>query len=109
MSDVFPVPENIRARALCSSREAYESMYAASISDPESFWREQASRIDWMEPFHTVKEVSYASDNVSIQWYLGGKTNASFNCLDRHLATRGDQTALIFEPDEKSDIPPRVG
>ena len=103
MPDVFPVPETMRARALCSSHASYQAMYEASISDPESFWREQASRIDWMEPFHTVKDVSYASDNVSIQWYLGGKTNASLNCLDRHLATRGDQTALIFEPDEPSD------
>jgi acetyl-CoA synthetase len=103
LSDVFPVPESIRARALCSSQAAYEAMYQTSISDPESFWRSQASRIDWMKPFHTVKDVSYASDNVSIQWYLGGKTNASFNCLDRHLSTRGNQTAFIFEPDESSD------
>ena len=85
------------------SREEYDRMYRESIDDPERFWGEQARRIHWFRPFDTVKESSFASDNVSIRWYEGGLTNASYNCLDRHLETRGDQTALIFEPDDPSE------
>jgi len=100
---IYPVPERIRERAHVSSFEAYQREYEESIADSESYWRNQASRIDWFEPFHTVKNVSFASRNVDINWFEGGKTNASYNCLDRHLESRGDQTALIFEPDDPGD------
>ena len=81
----------------------YEEMYAASISDPEGFWREQGQRIDWIKPFTQVKDVSYDFGNVNINWYADGTLNVSANCIDRHLATRADQTAIIWEPDSPED------
>ena len=81
----------------------YEEMYAASINDPEGFWGEHGKRIDWIKPYTKVKDTSYAHDDVHIRWYEDGTTNVSANCIDRHLATRGDQTAIIFEPDEPTD------
>lgn len=103
MSEIYPVPESMLKRSLCPGMESYRAMYESSVSNPELFWSEQANRIDWMTPFHTVKEVSFASHDVHIQWFLGGKTNASYNCLDRHLSSRAARTALIFEPDDPSD------
>ena len=96
----YAAREAFRRQAHLGSMEDYEALYQRSVDDPEAFWREQAQRIDWFRPFETVKEVSYASDDVHIRWYLGGQTNAAYNCLDRHLEARGDQTALIFEPDD---------
>jgi len=81
----------------------YEEMYAASIADPEAFWAEQARRIDWIKPFSKVKNVSYAHPDVSIKWFEDGTLNVSANCVDRHVATRGDQTAIIWEPDDPKD------
>ncbi|WP_415403508.1 acetate--CoA ligase [Tateyamaria sp. SN3-11] len=81
----------------------YDAMYAASISDPEAFWNEHGQRIDWIKPYTTVKDVSYDFGNVSINWYGDGTLNVSANCIDRHLATRGDQTAIIWEPDSPED------
>jgi len=83
-------------------------MYRRSIEDPEGFWREMADRVDWFEPFHTVKNVSFASKDLYIRWYEGGKLNASYNCVDRHLADRGDVTALIFEPDDPNEEPRHI-
>ena len=98
----YAVPEAFRARAHIQSREAYQAAYRHSIDDPDAFWAEQAQRIDWFGPFTSVRNFSYASANVAIRWYEGGATNASYNCLDRHLAERGDQTALIWERDDPS-------
>ncbi|MEX3014064.1 acetate--CoA ligase [Gymnodinialimonas hymeniacidonis] len=81
----------------------YEKMYAASIADPEAFWGEQGKRIDWIKPYTKVKDVSYAHEDVHIRWYEDGTLNVSANCIDRHLATRGDQTAIIWEPDSPDD------
>ncbi|MFY0597573.1 MAG: acetate--CoA ligase [Cognatishimia sp.] len=81
----------------------YNEMYAASIADPEGFWREQGKRVDWIKPFTQVKDVSYAFGEVNINWYADGTLNVSANCIDRHLATRGDQTAIIWEPDSPED------
>ncbi len=81
----------------------YQAMYDRSIKDPEGFWREQGQTIDWMTPFTKVSDVSYDKPNVSIKWYEDGTLNASVNCLDRHLATRGDQTAIIWEGDDPAD------
>ncbi|MEO1478553.1 MAG: acetate--CoA ligase [Bacteroidota bacterium] len=96
----YAPPEAFAASAHVSSHADYEALHQRSVADNEGFWREQAGRIDWFEPFHTVKNVSYDPKNVSIKWYEGGKLNASYNALDRHLDTRGNQTALIFEPDD---------
>ena len=81
----------------------YLALYQESIQDPEGFWRKQGQTIDWMTPFSTVSTVSYDKPDVSIKWYEDGTLNASVNCLDRHLATRGDQTAIIWEGDNPDD------
>ena len=81
----------------------YEAMYAASVTDPEAFWGEHGKRIDWIKPYTKVKDVSFDFGKVNINWYADGTLNVSANCIDRHLATRGDQTAIIWEPDSPED------
>ena len=81
----------------------YDVMYAASIADPEAFWGEHGKRIDWIKPYTKVKDTSFAKDDLHIRWYEDGTLNVAANCIDRHLATRGDKTAIIFEPDEPTD------
>ena len=81
----------------------YLEMYELSVADPEGFWREQGQTIEWMKPFSKVSDVSYDKPDVSIKWYHDGTLNASANCLDRHLAERGDQTAIIWEGDNPND------
>ena len=81
----------------------YQAMYQKSLDDPEGFWREQGQNIDWITPYSSVSEVNYNKPDVSIKWYQDGTLNASANCLDRHLATRGDQTAIIWEGDDPAD------
>ncbi len=106
---LYPPPADFQRRAHVGSAEAYEQMYRRSVEDNEGFWREQAERIDWFAPFETVKDVSFASDDVHIRWYVGGKTNACYNALDRHVeAGRGDRTAFIFEPDDPDDEARRI-
>ncbi len=78
----------------------YEAMYAASVANPEKFWGEQGKRIDWIEDYTKVKNTSFDLGNVSIKWYEDGKLNVSANCIDRHVARRGSQTAIIWEPDD---------
>ena len=84
-------------------RAGYEEMYARSIADPAAFWAEQGKRIDWIKPYTKVKDTSFEFGNVSIKWFEDGTLNVAANCIDRHLETRGDQTAIIWEPDEPSD------
>ena len=100
--DLFPVPADWAARALVDEA-GYEEMYAQSVADPEAFWGEHGKRIDWIKPYTRVKDVSYAPDDVHIRWYHDGTLNASVNCLDRHLASRGDQTAIIWEGDNPAE------
>ncbi len=101
MSDVqiHPVPAAVAAHALIDSAK-YKDMYQASIDDPEAFWGEQGQRLDWIKPYTKVKNTSYAYENVSINWFEDGTLNVSANCIDRHLATRADQTAIIWEADD---------
>jgi len=80
----------------------YEEMYARSVKDPDGFWGEAAKRLDWMRPFTRVMNVSFEPDDLSIQWFEDGTLNVSANCLDRHLAARGDQTAILWEGDDPS-------
>ena len=96
----YEASADFKARAYLGSMEAYRSMYQESVSDPEAFWSKQAERLDWFEPFTRVKDVSFARSDVHVRWFEGGKLNASYNSIDRHLAKRGKQTALIFEPDD---------
>ncbi|MGY9039204.1 acetate--CoA ligase [Sulfitobacter sp. M13] len=81
----------------------YDAMYDTSISDPEGFWKEQAQRVDWMAPFTKVKDVDFTFGQVKINWFADGALNVSANCIDRHLETRGDQTAIIWEPDSPKE------
>ena len=82
---------------------SYTDMYQRSIEDNEGFWAEQAKRIDWIKPFTEIKDVSFASDDVHIRWFEDGTLNACVNCVDRHLESRGDQTAIIWEGDNPND------
>jgi acetyl-CoA synthetase len=79
---------------------AYTRMYSESVRNPEAFWGEHGKRLDWIKPFTAVKNTSFTHDNVDIRWFEDGTLNVAANCIDRHLATRGDQTAIIFEPDD---------
>jgi len=81
----------------------YDAMYTASLSDPDGFWREQGARVDWMKPFTTVQDVNFTLGSVKINWYADGQLNVSANCIDRHLEKRGDQTAIIWEPDSPDE------
>ena len=81
----------------------YDRMYAESISDPEKFWGEQGKALDWIKPYTKVKNTNFALDDLRINWFEDGTLNVAANCIDRHLATRGDQTAIIFEPDNPDE------
>jgi acetyl-CoA synthetase len=83
--------------------DQYQAMYNASIQDPERFWAEHGKRIDWIKPFTKVKSTSFAPGKIDIKWFEDGTLNVSANCIDRHLETRGDQTAIIWEPDDPKD------
>ncbi|TQV76787.1 acetate--CoA ligase [Aliikangiella marina] len=101
MSKVYSVPKSIAESALLNESQ-YSKMYQQSIDNNESFWAEQAARIDWIKPFKTIKDVSYQKDDLHIRWYEDGTLNVSENCIDRHLATRADQVAIIWEGDDPS-------
>ena len=108
MSDkIYDVPADWEKRAYVDAAK-YQDMYARSIKDPNGFWSEQAQRIDWIKPFTKVENVSYAPGNISIKWYEDGVLNLTHNCVDRHLAKRGDQTAIIWEGDDPKDDRPRA-
>lgn len=96
---LYPVPETIKQRAHVTN-EQYLEMYRGSVEQPEAFWNEHGKRLDWIKPYSQVKDTSFALGNVSIKWFADGVLNASVNCLDRHLATRGDQVAFYWEGDE---------
>ncbi|WP_338550853.1 acetate--CoA ligase [Roseovarius phycicola] len=103
MSDTTYAPAADFAAKAHIDAAKYEEMYAASIKDPAAFWGEHGKRIDWIKPYTKVKDVDYSFGNVSIKWYEDGTLNVSANCIDRHLTTRGDQTAIIWEPDDPNE------
>jgi acetyl-CoA synthetase len=103
MSDsLIPVPDAWKKRAHMTAAQ-YEAAYAESIRDPDGYWGKEAARLDWMTPFTKVKNASFDADNLSIKWFEDGALNVAANCIDRHLATRGDQTAIIWEGDDPAD------
>ena len=99
---IFPPSDAFVANSHVNATK-YSEMYAASISDPDAFWQEHGQRVDWIKPFSIVKNVSYTYPDVSIKWFEDGELNVSANCIDRHLDTRGDQTAIIWEGDNPDD------
>ncbi|MDM5059795.1 acetate--CoA ligase [Aeromonas rivipollensis] len=101
-SKVYPVKAHIGSDALLD-KEGYEAMYLASVQNPDAFWGEQGKILDWMTPYTRVKNTSYDPGHVSIKWYEDGLLNVSANCLDRHLAERGDKVAIIWEGDNPAE------
>ncbi len=100
MSDkIYAVPPEWSARAYADDAK-YKEMYKRSIDDPAGFWGEHGKRLDWIKPYTKVKNTTYGPPDVSIKWYEDGTLNVSANCIDRHLAKRGDQVAIIWEGDD---------
>jgi acetyl-CoA synthetase len=99
---IYPVAAAWRQRAYIDAGK-YQEWYARSVRDPDGFWAEHGKRLDWIKPFTKVKNASFAPDNVSIKWFEDGTLNAAYNCIDRHLETRGEQTAIIWEGDDPSE------
>jgi len=98
----FPAPPAYRERAYVQSLEQYRRLYAESVKDPERFWAEQAKRLDWQKPWDKVLDWNFTEPR--IEWFPGGKLNASVNCLDRHVAAgKGGQTAIIWEGNEPTE------
>jgi acetyl-CoA synthetase len=99
---VYAVPAEWASRAWVDAAK-YKEMYARSVSDPAGFWGEMGKRLDWIKPYTKVKNTSYDPHNVSIKWYEDGTLNVCYNCVDRHLKTRADQVAIIWEGDDPTD------
>ena len=95
----YPPAKEFIAKAHLDA-DKYQEMYQASMADPDKFWAEQGKRLDWIKPYTKIKNTSFKPGNISIKWFEDGELNVAANCLDRHLETRGDQTAIIWEPDD---------
>ena len=97
---VYPVPAAVARRAHLDAKK-YKAMYERSVKNPDGFWAEQAKQfVSWSKPWSKVSDWSYDAKNLHIRWFIDGKLNVSYNCLDRHLDRRGDQTAIIWEGDD---------
>ncbi|OYW91510.1 MAG: acetyl-coenzyme A synthetase, partial [Pseudomonadales bacterium 32-61-5] len=101
-ASLYPVQPEAAARSLTDEAE-YKALYQQSVVNPDGFWREQAARLDWIRPFTKVKQTSFDDHHVDIKWFADGTLNVSANCLDRHLETRGDAVAIIWEGDDPSE------
>ena len=99
---VYAAPAGWGERAHVDAAK-YKEMYELSVSAPEEFWGHHGKRIDWIKPFTKVKNPCFGPGKVAIKWFEDGTTNVSMNCIDRHLATRGDQIAIIWEGDNPED------
>jgi len=101
MTNIYKVTDE-QTRKAGIDKDTYEGMYRRSVSDNEGFWADQAGRIDWIRKFTKVKDVSWTKDDLHIRWYHDGTLNACYNCVDRHLQTKGDDVAIIWESDDPS-------
>ncbi len=99
---LYPVSAEWAEKAWVNN-ESYKELYDRSVSDPDGFWGEMGKRLDWIKPYTKVKNTSYEAPDVSIKWFEDGSLNVSVNCIDRHLETRGDQVAIIWEGDDPTD------
>ena len=106
-ASTHPVPADFAAQARLR-KDDYRRLYAESVGNPDRFWGEVGKRLDWMRPYTQVKDVSFDVRDFRIRWYADGQLNASVNCLDRHLATRGDKAAIIWEPDDPATPAQRI-
>ncbi|MDI6742096.1 MAG: acetate--CoA ligase [Smithella sp.] len=103
---VFPVPDRVREKSYIKSRKEYDKLYKESINDPDAFWAKMASeRLSWFKPFDKKKVSgwSFEADTLHVKWFEGGKLNVSYNCLDRHLETKKNKAAIIFEGNDPND------
>ncbi len=101
-SKIYAVPAGY-AQATTLSESDYQRLYAESVNNPEAFWANEAKCVEWSKPFTKVKDVSFDRDDFHVRWYEDGEINLSYNCLDRHLATHPDKTAIIWEGDHPSE------
>lgn len=99
---IHPVKENILQQTHADN-DTYLSMYQESVNDPQGFWGKHGKIVDWIKPFTQVKNTSFEPGNISIKWFEDGQLNVSANCIDRHLAERGDEVAIIWEGDDPND------
>ncbi len=102
MKTRYPVNSNFTAQTLCDN-DTYLSMYQESIENNSAFWDKHGKRLDWIKPYSQVKDVSFAKEDLHIKWYSDGQLNVSYNCIDRHLTTKADQTAIIWEGDNPEE------
>ncbi|HPS92911.1 MAG TPA: acetate--CoA ligase [Deltaproteobacteria bacterium] len=102
---VFPVPDRVREKSYFKSREAYEKEYKESIDNPDAYWSKQAkARLSWFKPFDENKISDWSfKDDIHVKWFEGGKLNVSYNCIDRHLETKKNKAAIIFEGNDPDD------
>ncbi len=104
LKDRYPVPAEFQKRAWIKSRDEYQKLYDESIQDNDGFWSRMAEQqVTWIKKWDKVQEWKYSKDDVFLKWFIGGKLNLSYNCVDRHLATRGDQTAILWEGNEPTE------
>ena len=104
LKSVYPVPEEFRKKAYFKSREEYQKLYDESINDNDGFWARIAEEyVTWFKKWDKVQDWKFSKDEVYLKWFIGGKLNVSYNCLDRHLEKRGDQVALIWEGNEPTE------
>ncbi|MBT8046410.1 MAG: AMP-binding protein [Pontiella sp.] len=102
-SGIYPPPPRVSEDSFFPTLASYEKMYAQSMDNPEMFWGSQAEvQIDWFHKFTQVMDCDFA--NGMVAWFLGGKLNVCHNCVDRHLDTRGDKIAILWEGDEPGDV-----
>ena len=103
--ELYHPPELISSRAHIASMEQYREMYERSINNPEEFWAEQANKFCWFKKWDQVRSYNYdvTQGDIKIEWFKGGKCNITSNCLDRHLKTKGEQTAIIWEGNEPGE------
>lgn len=102
MKDIYEPAADLIANAHIDAA-GYKEKYAASVADPEAFWAEEAKRLDWIKAPTKIKNTTFAYPDVSIKWFEDGELNVAANCIDRHLETRPDQTAIIWEPDDPQE------
>jgi acetyl-CoA synthetase len=105
--EVVKVPKEWKASAFIDKDE-YEKLYRKSVDKPDKFWGKEGKRLDWIKPYTRVKDTSFAYPDVSIRWFEDGTLNVAANCVDRHLKKRGEQVAIIFEPDDPSEEPRHI-
>jgi acetyl-CoA synthetase len=106
LKEIYPVPESFRKKAYVNSREQYDKMWKESVDDPNKFWGKIAEEyIDWFQKWDKVMDCKYGTSakDLWVKWFVNAKVNVSYNCLDRHLAKRGDQVAIIWEGNEPTE------